>query len=154
MFFAEKTSLASRSIGEDELYDEKYTFLRQKACQLLQITHCNKCRETMHSTTKVSSEGFCETFTATTSLMKSKSLPQEAIEIYRKIEKNLSKSGFKLTKWITSDGEVKWQIPETNRSAKVVKAEPLFIFNPLTKLECENRWSHGLSRDWARSCSK
>ena len=39
----------------------------------------------------------------------------------------LNKGGFKLTKWITSDDEVKSQIPETDRSTKVVKtfgAEP------------------------------
>ena len=49
---------------------------------------------------------------------------QEAIEIYGNL---LSKGGFKLTKWITSDEEVKSQIPETDRSTKVVKtleAEP------------------------------
>ena len=59
--------------------------------------------------------------------LKSVRTPQEAIEIYRKVRDILSKGGFKLTKWIRSDKEVKSQIPETDRSAKVVKtleAEP------------------------------
>ena len=53
--------------------------------------------------------------------------PQETIEFYRKVRDILSKGGFKLTKWITSDEEVKSEIPETDRSTKVVKtlkAEP------------------------------
>ena len=53
--------------------------------------------------------------------------PQETIEFYRKVRDILSKGGFKLTKWITSDEEVKSEIPETARSTKVVKtleAEP------------------------------
>ena len=53
--------------------------------------------------------------------------PQEEIEIYQKVREILNKGGFKLTKWITSDDEVKSQIPETDRSTKVVKtfeAEP------------------------------
>ena len=52
---------------------------------------------------------------------------QEATEIYQKIRDILSKGGFKLTKWITSDEEVNLQIPQTDRSTKVVKtleAEP------------------------------
>ena len=59
--------------------------------------------------------------------LKSFRTPQEAIEIYQKIRDILIKSGFNLTKWITSDDEVKSQIPETDRSSKVVKmfeAEP------------------------------
>ena len=59
--------------------------------------------------------------------LKSVRTPQEAIEIYQKIREILNKGGFKLTKWITSDDEVKSQIPETDRSTKVVKtfeAEP------------------------------
>ena len=58
---------------------------------------------------------------------KSVRTPQEPIEVYQKVGKILSKGGFKLTKWITSDDEVKSQIPETDRSAKAVKtfeAEP------------------------------
>ena len=53
--------------------------------------------------------------------------PQEAIKIYQKVRDILAKGGFKLTKWITSDGQVKSQIPETDRSTKVEKtfaAEP------------------------------
>ena len=38
-----------------------------------------------------------------------------------KVRNTLSKGGFKLMKWITSDEEVKSQIPETDRSTKVVK---------------------------------
>ena len=52
---------------------------------------------------------------------------QEAIEIYQKVREILNKGGLKLTKWITSDEEVKSQIPETDRSTKIVKtfeAEP------------------------------
>ena len=59
--------------------------------------------------------------------LKSVRKPQEAIEIYQKVREILNKVGFKLTKWITSDDEVKSQIPETDRSTKVVKtfeAEP------------------------------
>ena len=59
--------------------------------------------------------------------LKSFRTPQEAIEIYQKVREILNKGGFKLTKWITSDVEVKSQIPETDRSTKVVKtseAEP------------------------------
>ena len=59
--------------------------------------------------------------------LKSVSTPQEAIQIYQKVRDVLSKGGFKLTKWIASDEEVKSQIPETDRSTKVVKtfeAEP------------------------------
>ena len=59
--------------------------------------------------------------------LKSVRTPQEAIEIYRKVRDIPSKGGFKLTKWIKSDEEVKSQIPETDRSTKRVKtleAEP------------------------------
>ena len=41
---------------------------------------------------------------------------QEAIEIYQKVTEILSKGGFNSTKWITSDDEVKSQIPEADRS--------------------------------------
>ena len=59
--------------------------------------------------------------------LKSVRTPQEAIEIHQKVREILNKCGFKLTKWITSDDEVKSQIPETDRSTKFVKtfeAEP------------------------------
>ena len=59
--------------------------------------------------------------------LKSVKKPQEAIEIYQKVIDILIKGGFNLTKWITSDEEVKSQILETDRSTKVVKtfeAEP------------------------------
>ena len=59
--------------------------------------------------------------------LKSVRTPQEAIEIYQKVRDILIKVGFNFTKWITSDDEVKSQIPETDRSTKVVKtfeAEP------------------------------
>ena len=59
--------------------------------------------------------------------VKSVRTPQQAIEIYQKVRDILIKVGFNLTKWITSDDEVKSQIPETDRSAKAVKtfeAEP------------------------------
>ena len=59
--------------------------------------------------------------------LKSVRTPQEAIEIYQKVRDILIKVGFNLTKWITSDEEVKSQIPERDRSTKVVKifeAEP------------------------------
>ena len=59
--------------------------------------------------------------------LKSVRTPQEAIEIYQKVREIINKGGFKLTKWITSDDEVKSQIPETDRSTKLVKtfkAEP------------------------------
>ena len=53
--------------------------------------------------------------------LKSVGTPQEAIEIYQKIREILNKGGFNLTKSITSDDEVKSQIPETDISTKVVK---------------------------------
>ena len=53
--------------------------------------------------------------------LKSVRTPQEAIEIYQKVRDILIKGGFNLTKWITIDDEVKSQIPETDRSTKVVK---------------------------------
>ena len=59
--------------------------------------------------------------------LKSIRTPQKAIEIYEKVRDILNKGGFNLTKWITSDEEVKSHIPETDRSTKVVKtfeAEP------------------------------
>ena len=59
--------------------------------------------------------------------LKSIRTPQEAIEIYQKVREILSKDGFNLTKWITSENDVKSQIPEAGRSTKVVKtfeAEP------------------------------
>ena len=48
-------------------------------------------------------------------------------DIYQKVPILLSKGVFNLTKWITSDEEVKTQIPEADRSTKVVRtfeAEP------------------------------
>ena len=54
-------------------------------------------------------------------LLKSVRTPQEAIEIYQKVRDILIKGGF------TSDDEVTSQIPESDRSTKVVrncKAEP------------------------------
>ena len=59
--------------------------------------------------------------------LKSVRTPQEAIEIFQKVRHILIKCGFNLTKWLTSDDEVKSRIPETDRSTKVVKtfeAEP------------------------------
>ena len=59
--------------------------------------------------------------------LKSVRIPLEAIEIYQKVKDILIKGGFNLTKWITSDDEVKSQIPKTDRSTKIVKtleAEP------------------------------
>ena len=59
--------------------------------------------------------------------LKSVRTPQEMIGIYQKVREILSKGGFNLTKWIASDGEVKSQIAEADRSTKVVKtfeAEP------------------------------
>ena len=59
--------------------------------------------------------------------VKSVRTPQQAIEIYQKVRDILIKVVLNLTKWITSDDEVKSQIPETNRSTKAVKtfkAEP------------------------------
>ena len=53
--------------------------------------------------------------------------PQEAIEIYQKTQNLFSKAGFYLTKLITSDEEVRSQIPESDKSMKVLrtfKAEP------------------------------
>ena len=60
----------------------------------------------MQSTTKVPSERFSENSTWTTSLSQSEHLKK------------------KLTKWITSDDEVKSQIPETDRSTKTFETEP------------------------------
>ena len=59
--------------------------------------------------------------------LKSVRTPQEAMEIYKKIRDILVKVGFNLTKWITSENEVKSQISETGKSTEVVKfleAEP------------------------------
>ena len=59
--------------------------------------------------------------------LKSFRTPQEATEIYQKVRDFLIKCGFILTKWITSDDEVKSQIPAADRSMIVVKtfkAEP------------------------------
>ena len=53
--------------------------------------------------------------------LKSVRTAHEAIEIYQKVWDILSKIGFNLTKWIASDKEVKLQIPEADRSTKVVK---------------------------------
>ena len=53
--------------------------------------------------------------------LKSVRTPQEAIEIYQKVRGKFSKGGFNLTKWITSDDEVKTQISEADRSKEVVK---------------------------------
>ena len=59
--------------------------------------------------------------------LKSVRTPHEAIKIYQKVRDILIKGELNLTKWITSDDEVMSQIPETDRSTKVVKtfeAEP------------------------------
>ena len=72
------------------------------------------------------SKRFSETSTWTTSSNQPET-PQEAVENYQKVREILNKGGFNLTKWVTSDDEVKSQIPETDRSTKVVNtfgAEP------------------------------
>ena len=59
--------------------------------------------------------------------LKSVRTPEEAIEINQKVGEILSKGGFNLTKWITSGEKVKSQIPEADRSRRVIKpfeAEP------------------------------
>ena len=53
--------------------------------------------------------------------LKSVKTPQEGIEVYHRVREVLSKGGFKLTKWITSDEDVKSQIPEEDRSTNAVK---------------------------------
>ena len=67
--------------------------------------------------------------------LKSVRTPQEAIEIYQKVREILNKGGFKLTKWITSDDEVKSQIPETDRSScENFRSRTTIIFNNRTQL--------------------
>ena len=96
------------------------TFLGRKARRLAQITQDNA----------VNDEGLVRTVQRNfymDDLLKSVRTPQEAIEVYQKVRDILIKGGFDLTKWITSDDEVKSQIPEADRSMKVVKtfeAEP------------------------------
>ena len=69
--------------------------------------------------------------------LKSVRTPQEAIDIYQKVREILSKFGLNLTKWITSDEEVKSQIPEADRSTKAnVQGRATIILNPWTELEC------------------
>ena len=53
--------------------------------------------------------------------LKSVRTPQEATKVHQKVRDILIKRGFNLTKWITSDNEVKSQIPEADRSMIVVK---------------------------------
>ena len=53
--------------------------------------------------------------------LKSVKTHQEAIESYQNVTVIRIKGGFNLMKWITSDDEVKSQIPETDRPMKVVK---------------------------------
>ena len=65
--------------------------------------------------------------------LKSVRTRQEAIEIYQKVRDILIKGGFILKKWITSDDEVKSQIPEADRSMIVVKT-----------FEAEPQWSSTL----------
>ena len=69
--------------------------------------------------------------------LKSVRIPQEANEIYQRVREILNKGGFKLTKWITNDEEVKSQIPETDRSMKVVKT-----------FEAEPQSSSNLGHNW------
>ena len=91
----------------------------------MQITLCTKWQKITQSTTKVSSKRFSEISTWTTSLSQSEHLKERLKSAT--VRDILSKGGFKLTKWITSDEEVKSQISETDRSKKVVKtleAEP------------------------------
>ena len=60
-------------------------------------------------------------------ILKSVRTPQEAVEIKQKFRDILINVGCNLTKWITNDDEVKSQIPETDRSTKVlnsIEAEP------------------------------
>ena len=91
----------------------------------VQITPCTKWQMIMQSTTSlvrtVQRKFYMD------DLLKSVGTPQEAIEIYQKVRDILIKSGFNLTKWITSEDEVKSQIPEPHGSMIVVKtfeAEP------------------------------
>ena len=69
--------------------------------------------------------------------LKSVRTPQEATQTYQKVRDVLSKGGFKLTKRITNDEEVKSHIPETDRSTKVVKT-----------FEAESQSSSTLGRNW------
>ena len=74
--------------------------------------------------------------------LKSVRTPQEAIEIYQKVREIFNKGGFKLTKWITSDDEVKSQIPgdrQVNESCENFRSRTTIIFNPRTQLECRHR---------------
>ena len=94
---------------------------------------CNGANYALHQVAKdnaVNNEGAVRTVQRNfymDDFLKSVRTPQEAIKIYQKIRDILSKGGFNLTKWITSDDEVESQIPEKDRSTKVVKtfeAEP------------------------------
>ena len=53
--------------------------------------------------------------------IKSVKISQEGIDVYHRVREVLSRGGFKLTKWITSDEDVKSQIPEEDRPTKAVK---------------------------------
>ena len=72
--------------------------------------------------------------------LKSVITPQEVTEIYQKVRDILIKGGFNLTKWITSDEEVKSQIPEADRSLKTLTVVKTF--------EAEARSSSILGLNW------
>ena len=77
----------------------------------MQITLCTKWRKNMQSTTKLFSERYSDTSSCPTSSSQSKPLKKQ-LKVIR---------GFKLTKCMTSDGEIKSQIPESDRSTEVLK---------------------------------
>ena len=72
--------------------------------------------------------------------LKSVRTTQEAIKSYHKVRDVLIKGGFDLTKCITSDDEVKSQIPEIDRSTKLVKT---FEAEPQSSSNLELNWNLG-----------
>ena len=79
--------------------------------------------------------------------LKSVRTPQEAIKIYQKVRDILIKGGFKLTKWITSDEEVKTHSRDRqiNESYENFRSRTTIVLNPRTQLECGHRQSQSLS---------
>ena len=65
---------------------------------------------------------------------------QKAIEFCQKVGEIISKGGFNLTKWITSDEEVKSQITEADRSTRVVK---IFETEPQSSSILQMNWNVG-----------
>ena len=91
----------------------------RRVCQILQVTLCINWRKITLHTTKKLAKSVLQRFYMDDTVLKSVKKNQKTTEIYKRFQTFSAK--LDSIQWITSDEEVNSQIPETDKSTKLVK---------------------------------